>query len=159
MPIGAGLCPAGLAAAGYGVVDTGTAPLNALLPDVRTGLPRTGRAIDTVKKDYVMQSDGRLQGFDTVPQLVQLALSTALGSSAIQNLGIDWTKAQEKGSDFQRQLATIVANALAPLVAQKLVEVRAVIVSEPPSNPDAGVGFVKWFDMTSQTETNTTIGP
>jgi hypothetical protein len=157
-PIGAGLSPAGSAAAGYGVPDVGTQLPSAILPDVRTGGFQTGRLINPVTKDYVMQANGTLQGFDTVPQLVQLALSTQLGSSALLDLGIDLANATEKGSDFQRQMATLVANALSPLIGQKLVRLDAVIVQEPPSNPDAGIAIVKWFDLTTETQNTSTVG-
>lgn len=159
MPIGAGFCPAGLAAAGYGIPDTGTQPLNAMLPDLRTALQQTGRAINPLTRDYVMRTDGRLQGVATVSQLVQIALTTQLGTSALATLGIDMQSAREKGSDFQRQMATLVAGALSQLVQQGLVQLNAVIVSEPPSNPDGGIAIVKWTDLTNLTENETTVGP
>ena len=158
MPIGAGLSPAGTAAAGYGIPDSGTPLPNTILADVRTGSFQTGRQLNPATRDYIMLPTGVLQGQGTVPQLVQLALTTQLGSSALVNLGIDLSNATEKGSDFQRQMATLVANALSPLVAGKLVRLDAVIVSEPPSNPDAGIAIVKWFDLTTQTQNTSTVG-
>lgn len=139
--------------------DVGTQPNNALLPDARTGLPQTGRLIDPVAKDYVFTADGRLQGFASVNQLVQLALGTQLGTSGIPTLGIDMTQATEQGSDFQRRVATMVANALGPLVKQKLVQLVSVTLQPSPSNPDAAAAIVTWIDLTLGTENTTTVGP
>jgi len=159
MPLGAGACPAGSSAAGYGVPDKGTQPNSSILPDALTGLPQPGRLIDPTSQDYVFTSDGRLEGFGAVDQLVQLALRTQIGTSAIATLGIDMTQATEQGADFQRRVATMVANALGPLVNQKLVQIVSVTLQQTPSNPDAGVAIVKWRDLTLGTENETTVGP
>lgn len=160
MPIGAGFAPAGSSAAGYGVPDAAPIPGIAPLPDTKTGLSQTGRFIDPVTKDYAFGPDGRLYGMATVPQLVQLAITTTRGSSAVPDLGEEFTKIQEKGPAFPRQLASSVGNCLSDLVKRKLVQVVSVVATEPSArgNPDAGIATLKWLDMTTGREMDTTVG-
>lgn len=159
MPIGAGGAPAGTSAAGYGVPDKAFVPNNAILPDLRTGVAQTGRAIDPTTKSYTFTSDGRLRGVGTVPQLVQLALSTIRGTSVIPTLGQTFMQIQEKGSDFAGRVTNAVNVALADLVKQQLVQIVSVTVQQPPSNPDAGLGLIKWIDLTTGLTNINNIGP
>ena len=159
MPIGAGGAPAGTSAAGYGVPDSGTVNINVPLPSPITGASLTGRLIDPVTKDYVYTADGRAQGQATVPQLVLLALSTVLGSSAIPTLGQTFSQIQEKGPNFKAQLTSAVQNALAAVIKAKQVQLLSVDVQEPPSNPDAGIAIVKWKDLTTGVVQTSAIGP
>lgn len=158
MPIGAGYAPAGTSAAGYGVPDAATVPNNAVLPDLRTGLPQTGRFINPKTGDYVFTADGRLMGMDTVPQLVLLALMTTLGSSAIPGLGEEFSKIQEKGPSFLQQITSKVNSALADLIQRKFVKVNSITVQEPPSNPDAGTCLIQWTDLTTGLAHSNTVG-
>ena len=153
MPIGAGLAPAGLAAAGYGVPDTTTIPNNACLPDPLTGLPQTGRLLDPITKDYVFTADGRLQGTPTSRQLMQLAVRTTLGSSASPTLGMDMSGVSEKGGDYSRRVASAVSSAVAPIVQRGLVTVNSVTIQDAAQSgaPDATIATVLWTDnMTGQ---------
>jgi hypothetical protein len=159
MPIGAGGAPAGSSAAGYGVPDRAFVPNNAVLPDLRTGFSQTGRAIDPTTKSYSFTSDGRLRGVATVPQLVQLALSTIRGTAVISTLGETFTQIQEKGSDFAARITNAVNLAMADLVKQVLVQVVSVTVQQPPSNPDAGIAIIKWIDLTTGVTNINNIGP
>jgi hypothetical protein len=159
MPIGAGFAAAGFAPAGYGTPDAAHTPINAVLPEQRTGFPQTGRLIDPSTKDYVITSDGRFQGQDTVPQLVSLALTTIRGSSAQATLGQTYSQIQEKGADFQQQLAARVQAALADLIRAKLIAIDSLVVSESPNAVDAALTVVKWRDLTSGIVTTTAIGP
>jgi hypothetical protein len=158
MPIGAGLYPAGVSPAGYGVPDSAAVPNNAPLPGQTTGLPQTGRYIDPVTKDYVFTTDGRLQGLATVPQLVQLALTTILGSAAVTNVGQTFTLVQEKGAGFAQQMRAKVTSALSDLVKRNLVQIKSIAVDEPQSSPDAGIVRVRWIDLTTGVEQTTAAG-
>lgn len=158
MPIGAGLSPAGLAAAGYGVPDLSSVPLNAVLPDLKTGLPQTGRYLNPVTKDYQFTADGRIQGMGTVPQLVQLALTTTLGTCAVPTLGQAFAKIREKGPGFRQQLTAAVSAALAPLIKTNQVQIRSIVVNDYPSAPDAGLASVSWVDLTTGLQQSTTVG-
>ncbi len=159
MPLGAGSCPVGSSAAGYGVPDKAFAPNNAVLPGIRTGLPQSGRFIDPTTKSYVFLTDGRLKGVSTVPQLMQIALTTVSGSSAVAGLGQSFTTIAEKGSDYQRRVATGVAAAVADIVRQRLAELISVDVQVPDSNPDGGICRIQWRDLTTGIVNVNTIGP
>lgn len=140
MPIGAGGCPAGSSPAGYGVIDTATAPNLVPLPDPRTGLSQGGRNIDQATKDYTFTSDGRLQGMPNVNQLVLIAIQNA-----------DFSTITEKGPNFAQQLRDVVQNALADLITRNLVKLTTVTVldRQPGMNPDAGVAIAYWIDLTT----------
>ncbi len=156
MPIGAGLCPAGASPAGYGVPDRVGPPNAVALPHPVTGLPQGGRYLDPKTGDYVFTSDGRLQGMANVQQLVLLALRTTIGSSSLPTMGNAIARITEKGPDFQRQLATVIADAFAPIVNQKLARLDAVRVLDTP-NPDGAFAYVEWTDLTTQTPQTTQI--
>lgn len=159
MPIGAGAAPAGTSAAGYGVPDAAFAPVNAILPAVRTGLPQTGRAIDPASKSYVMQVDGRLQGMATVPQLVGLAVTTIRGSSCLPTLGQTFSQIQEKGTNFVQQVTAAIQTALAGLIANKQVSLGVVSIVQSPTTPDTAIVQFTWTDLTTGLQSTTNIGP
>ena len=159
MSLGAGLCPAGTSAAGYGVPDTGTVPNGALLPDPITGLPQTGRNVNTATGSYTFTADGRTQGMATVPQLVLLAIKTARGSSALGPFGLDMSKVQEQGTNFERQMSAAIAGALSNLVRQGLVTIVSFQML-PVDNPDGVAPYVRWRDNTTGTFNATAVlGP
>ena len=159
MPIGGGAAPAGSVSAGYGVPDAGTANINRPLPSPIDGSSLTGRLINPVTKDYIYTADGRAQGQATVPQLVSLALTTVLGSSAIPTLGQTFSTIQEKGPNFTAQVTSAVQSALAALIKAKQVQLLSVTVQEYPSNPDAGLATIKWRDLTTGVVQQSAIGP
>jgi hypothetical protein len=161
MPLGAGACPAGSSSAGYGVPDQGNNPQNAIFPDPRTGLPLTGRNINSATNDYTFTSDGRTQGMPTVNQLVYLAVKTVRGSaalspSALQPLGLDLSKAQEIGPDFERQISAALASALSPLVRQGLITIVG-LTWLPVDNPDGAAPWLQWQDNTTGRTFNTSV--
>jgi hypothetical protein len=149
MPIGAGFAPAGSSSAGYGLPDLGTLPNNALLPQFATGLPGSGRFINPVTKDYQFTSDGRLMGMGSVPQIVQLALTTKLGTCAVSTLGQTYYLIQEKGSDFARQVQSSITRALSDAVKRGLVQIVSIVVTDYPKSPDASVATLTWVDLTT----------
>jgi|SRR5579859_1668256 len=159
MPQGAGNAPAGDCSAGYGVPDNATKPNNALLPDLRTGLPQTGRYIDPVTKSYKFTADGRLYGLGTAQQLVQLALTQVRGSSCVPQDGQTFATIREKTDDFKNRVARAVSDALASLVRQKIVRIENITVYETPAAPDAAIGWVGWRDLTTGTFNRSNIGP
>lgn len=140
MPVGAGGCPAGASPAGYGVIDTAPAPNLTPLPDPTTGLSQGGRNIDPSTGDYTWSADGRLQGMPNVEQLVLLAIENA-----------DFSTLTEKGPSYVQQVKTIIENALAYVVVQKLVLITniAVLSNLPNTNPDAAIALVYWIDLTT----------
>lgn len=159
MPTGTGFAPAGTSPSGYGVPDAGAVDINRPLPSPINGSSLTSRLINPVTKDYVYTADGRAVGQATVPHLVSIALMTALGSSAIPELGQTLSKIQEKGPNFSAQITSAIQNALAALIRAKQVQLIGVSVQEPSGNPDAGVITVQWRDLTTGIVQNSAIGP
>lgn len=160
MPLGAGSAPAGSSSAGYGVPDSATVPNNALLPDKLTGLPQTGRFIDPKTGSYAFTTDGRLYGASTAQQLVQLAMSQVRGSSCVPTDGQAFASITEKTSDYRNRVAAAASAALAKAVGQKIVRIVGIDVFDlAPQSPDAGIGQVRWQDLTTGTFDKTTIGP
>lgn len=145
MPVGAGLFPAGRFPAGFGQPETAPPPPTAALPDTSTGLSLTGRFINQQTKDYVFLPDGRLQGMQTVQQLVLLAINN-----------IDLSTILEKGPNFQRNLASRVQAALSDLISRGLVQLLQVVVTQP--GPDSGLATAYWRDLTTGKDDQTPIG-
>lgn len=162
MTVGAGGSPAGSSISGYGVGSVANVPSDAALPDQTTNLPTTCRLLvpsGAQGASYAFSADGRLVGCGTVRQLVQLALSTVLGSCCVPGLGLAYYTLKEQGANFQRQVATAVANAMAPLVKQRLVALLSVDLQQYPSNPDSGIALVTWRDLTTGQQDTSSIGP
>lgn len=153
MPIGAGLAPAGTSSAGYGVPDTAHTPVNGVLPDALTGLPQPGRLINPATGSYLFTADGRVQGVSRAQQLVQLAMSTIAGSSALPSLGHTLGQIQEKGVDLLSAVTAAVTTAFAPIVSQGLVTLNSVDVQDyTTQTPDRALILVKWTDNTTSTQ-------
>lgn len=159
MPIGAGGCPAGAAAAGYGVPDAANVPNNAILPRPIDGLPQTGRALDPTTKAYTFTADGRIVGMPTVQQLVQLAITTDRGSSCVPTLGQTLRLIKEKGSNYAQQVTAAITTAVADLVNNKMVQIVSIDVQQFAGNPNAAIATFKWIDVSTGQQNTTTIGP
>ena len=159
MPIGAGLAPAGSAAAGYGVPDSAHVPNNAVLPLPINGLPQTGRAINPQTKSYTFTADGRIVGAPTVQQLVQLALITVRGSSCVATLGNTVSQIQEKGTSYAQLVTSAITDALADLIKDKQVQIASITVQDYPNKPDAATATLKWIDLSTGIQSITNVGP
>lgn len=155
---GVGGGPAGAMSAGLGTITTSAAPGLAVLPDVVTSLPQSGRFIDPTTKDYRLASDGRYLGTATTNQMVLLALTTAFGSSVDPTLGQSFGDVKEKGPNFISQMTAKVNSALADLVKRKFIIINAVKCFEWASNPDLTILQVYWTDVATGTaQTNSII--
>jgi hypothetical protein len=158
MPTGAGLSPAGSSICGYGLYDAANIPNPQALPDYVTNLQQTGRFLNADTGDYAATPDGRLQGMSTAQQVVTLALTTVLNSSAVSGLGQTFTSIKEKGDSFQKQMSACIVSALSGAVKANLIQILKVTVLQPPSNPDAGIAHVRWIDITTGVEQTSQIG-
>jgi len=159
MPLGFGYAPIGTSPSGYGVTDSANSPLNAILPDVSTGLTQTGRVLNLGIGDYAFTADGRVQGMGTVPQLVQLALTTVFASSAVPTLGQRYTRVSEQGPNIVQQLTAEVTRALSDVITRNWVSLLSVVVQPIPANPDGQKILVKWKDLTTGKTYTTPVGP
>jgi hypothetical protein len=159
MPLGVGMAPGGSSSGGYGVPDSAAVPVNAVLPSPVTGFSQSSRALNPATNSYSFTPDGRIQGVATVPGMVQLALTTVVGSSAITTLGQSFTTIQEKGANYPSQVTSAISSALAYLVNQKLVQIISVSVADVASNPDGTICQLSWRDLTTGITHSQSIGP
>jgi hypothetical protein len=158
MARGVGFAPVGASLVGYGTVTTAPAPTsNAVLPDAITGLPQPGRLLNPATQSYQFTSDGRMVGQSRAAQLVQLAMSTIRGSAVVSTLGVDKSRLQEKGANLQQTATSVVTDAFAPIVSQKLVALKSVDVQDYPGAPDRAVITIQWTDLTTGQEATTVI--
>jgi hypothetical protein len=88
---------------------------------------------------------------------VQLAVSTIRGSAVVSTLGMDKSRLQEKGSNLQQTATSVVTDAFAPIVSQKLVALKSVDVQDYPGAPDRAVITIQWTDLTTGQEATTVI--
>ncbi len=120
-----------------------------MLPDWVTNQAQTGRFINYTPAgpgDYAFTADGRAKGMGSAEQLVLLALTEAPFSSVL-----------DKGPNYERQISTIAANALAPLVKQQIIQFVAIQVTDAPSNQDGSICQITWKDLTTGQEQTTTV--
>lgn len=146
--IGAGLCPAGTSAAGFGVPAVGA-----------TSGPNpygTGAYVDPIRRDYSFDASGNRLKTGTVVQLVQLALATAYNSSSLDGLGL-----KAFGPVLTpAAVATISDNhtkACAHIVAQGLMRILSVSVT--PTFAGQAQVVLTWIDLTTGREQTTTLAP
>lgn len=148
---GAGLQPAGTTPAGFGAPTASSSGSNVVLPDSSTPASHGSRKIHPVTRDYVMNSDGRLEGMNNVQHLVQLAVTNA----ALQLQEID-----RLDGSFERAINSILSAALAPLAQQGLLEVLGVSVrmnEEGGLKGGQAVTTLRWRDLTTNDEVETHI--
>ena len=146
--LGAGLCPAGSSAAGFGVPTVATSPINVPFPDAQTGRTQGGYQVGLTSGDYSFTSDGRVVGVANVKSLVQHAITTTFGSSAVPNFGLQ-LPGGDKTSGYKQRIESRLRNALAGLVAQNLIQIVSVSVADMPNNSAGTIGTLTWRDLTA----------
>ena len=151
---GAGLAPAGSSRAGFGSPASANGSGTVPLPSTKTGLPEGARLIDARTRRYVLVN-GRVQGMPPVPQKVQIAAMTALNSSAVRGLGIDFSGAPVITDGVINQLQTIFRNAFASLVSRGLMRIESIDVT--PVRDSGALVHVRWTDLTTSTSHELTI--
>lgn len=153
---GFGHQPAGSSSAGWGTPGLADAPCGDILRDPSTGRRMGSRRINPKTRDYEMDACGRIVGDHEIRHLVQMAVHTLQGSSAMRALGLSTTGMSRITGDFERRLLNAVSNAVAHLVDAKLIEV--VGISEYRASTSGGLreGQVyarfRWRDLTTKQE-------
>lgn len=148
---GAGFQPAGTSPAGFGAPTQTADSATAILPDASTGGSHGSRKINPITRDYVMNADGRLEGMNNIQQLVQLAVTNA--EPELQRL-------DKLDGSFEKGVLAILSAAVAPIVAQGLIEVVGVTVRMNESGglkPGQAVTLFKWRDRTTNEERSETV--
>ena len=147
---GAGIQPAGLSPAGVGTPAIGTANAGTVMRNVTDGTIANARSIDPGTRQYVFDVNGRVTGVSSTRQLVQLAVSTTLGSSAVKQLGTDISRVDRITENFARRVSDVFSNALAPLVARKLIAINSIDVQQVQGS--RAYALIKWTDLSTGLE-------
>jgi hypothetical protein len=151
MPTGTGLQGAGTTPAGFGAPTQTGRGTNVVLPDMSVGGSHGSRKINPITRDYVMNDDGRIEGMNNVQQLVQLAVT---------NAEPELMRLDRLDAGFEKGMLAILSAAVAPLVAQGLIEVVGVSVRMNEAGglkPGQAVTLFKWRDRTTSEERSESV--
>jgi phage baseplate assembly protein W len=153
---GFGTVPLGVGPYGVGTPATATdTSAGKIYRDEKTGDSLGSRKIDTRTRQYVFDSYGRIVGMPDVAQLVQIALSTTKGSSVIAGLGHELSSIEDFTTSHAEQVRSTIERALGDLIKRKLVRLNSVDVQR--FNQSGAVITVKWTDLTTQREEESTV--
>ncbi len=152
---GFGNQPYGSSPYGIGTPITATAPGGAVLRETSTGSSLGSRLINAETRDYVVDENGRIVGMSDVQQLMQIALGTVKGSSAMLGLGHALATLDVITDNVERRVATIVDDAVLHLTSRKLVEILSVVTTR--MHAGALHIVVRWRDLTTGLEQKSEI--
>lgn len=152
---GFGIAPAGTSPFGFGAPATASPTVGKPLTKA-DGSQGDARKIDPVTKDYVIDpTTGRTVGFDGVQQQVYLALVTVKGSSAVADLGQEFTSLKLIPENIQALVEDKVREALAALIQKNKVQLIRV---DTELNRNKALAIrVKWMDLTKRTTSETVV--
>ncbi len=149
--MGLGTSPLGVAPYGYGTPTEAPVPGGRIL-DNGYGVQSGSRKINEETRQYEFDTFGRVVGGGDTRQMVLLAVSTALGSSAQRNLGHDLASIEDIGEDFDRRIDGAYRAALTSLVARGLIEIISITIDRietPGTNQEKGAFIrLRWRDLT-----------
>lgn len=147
---GFGKQPAGTSPYGLGTPAVAPVPGGVVLRNELTGRSEGGRYIDPITKDYTFDDHGRLLGMPNVRQMVQLALSTTRGTSAVKDLGNELSKVDRITANVERRVRDICTLATRHLIDARLIEVVSV-TTERAKATALRIRF-KYRDLTTSEE-------
>ena len=149
---GAGRSKAGVSPYGIGTPAVSSANGGAALPDA-TGAQQGSRYLDPLLRVYVYDANGRAKGAANVPHLVQLALFTTIGTSAMTSLGAV-APSGVIGSGFDAKRKQTINSALKHLVDAKLISIKSIDVDSKSRPVHVKV---TWIDLTTSVEQETRV--
>lgn len=155
MPLGIGAQPAGGSNAGYGTVtDAVGAP--GLVTQDRLGRPTGTRLIDPVKRDYVMDTNGRTAGMSAGQQSVYLAVANDLNSTAVKGLGNSLRSLDRITDNFRAACLDKLTSALQTAIDTGLIAVLGfdTFKAGPRDGLQPGqvYGRLNWVDLSTGVE-------
>lgn len=157
--LGMGFAPLGLSLFGFGAPATAGQASGYVLETSPNGASGDARMIDPYTRDYILDSNGLVQGQSAIAQQVFLAIITTLGSAANPTVGSQFSNMKTFSiTTYQGQVKGIVQSALAYLIQSgqiSLVSVQASI----NSNGVAGNVTINWIDNTTGQLNTTSILP
>lgn len=114
------------------------------------------RFIDPATRDYVIDEEtGRIVGQDAMQQMVYLALVTVKESSAVFDLGQNFTSIKVITANIEAQITNEVKRALNHLTVKKQITINNVFV-DVDANHVARIHVV-WTDTSKNVQVTTTI--
>lgn len=142
--LGAGLCPAGLSPAGYGIPEQIKVDNRSLIkPDGEQGSSRL-----IVKGDYVLNEHGNHVGANDTKMKVYLALATVKGSAtASPELGQAFSTLKVIGPNIQNRISEEVKYALSSLIDSGEIELISTVVQRKDSQVKT---LITWKDLQTQ---------
>lgn len=144
---GFGATPFGTGPYGLGTPATSSSNAGVPLPN-ELGVTQSGRYINPRTRQYEYDANGRAKGMPAVQQLVELAMLTVSGSSAMAPLGEDAPNGVI-GTNFVARTTEAIERALARLVSDKLIEITSIEINTA-NRPIFRV--VRWTDLTTGIE-------
>lgn len=122
-----------------------------------TGLQEGSRKIDPFTRDYVLDDFGRAVGINSVQHLVQMAIHTERGSSAMTELGQQLRKIDRVTDNVEQRVDTTLRAALKHLIDQGLIailKIETLILNRLDSSQRPGRVFVRllWRDLSTSEE-------
>lgn len=152
---GAGLQKAGRTTAGFGTSAEANVFDGGFLRDAITGETLGARLIDPKSKSFVLDENGRILGMDSVKHAVLIAVHTVQNSSAVRGLGNRLSSIQRIGPNIERQVFSILSEALRPLIQAGMIEVLEFSQFKAGDGtngmmPGAVFGRLKWRDLTTR---------
>ncbi len=145
---GYGSQPYGSSPFGIGEAPHAVVPGGAVLRVPSTGASSGSRAVDPKTRDYILDANGRALGMNDVQQLVELAVQTTKNSSAMNSLGQRLGDITVIGDNIERQVRTLLEEALVHLTSTNIIAIVSVTVSR--LHPGAIRGELRWRDLTTQ---------
>jgi len=148
---GAGGSAAGVTNGGFGVNFHAPIPAPHLFDDPFSPSHLDGRRIDPVTRDYTINpSTGSIYGMTAAQQLVELAFTTVLGSSAVSGLGNDILSIQKITDSFANDVTQKIRTALSDLVNRNVITLISVTVDRVRTN--GGYFVTRWIDNSTSQE-------
>lgn len=155
--LGVGISPLGVGAYGFGTPAVAPVPGGKVNRDSR-GLQLGSLAISLepgTKGQYVFDEFGRRKGMSDSQHMVILALTEVLGKCIVKDLGARFFETRKIYESFEQDQKQRVNEALAALVARKLIAIDSITVD--PGDGSPGETHVILTDLTTQTPINVTI--
>lgn len=142
---GFGIQPAGTTPAGLGAPEEVPPYEPTLFRDRKTGKSLSGRYIDPGTRRYLMDASGRTFGMSIGQQGVHLAVTVALGTSAVTSLGNRLKSIKTFGVNYQRQLDSVITEALSRLIQGG--QIALVSVEAKRFGSSGAYLHIRWRDL------------
>lgn len=149
------MAPFGTVAFGYGNPAIANPNVGLVLKKSDNSLG-SSRFIDPATRDYVIDPEtGRIVGQDNMQQMVYLALVTVKESSAVFDLGQNFTSIKQITPNINAQITNDVKRCLNHLTVKKQIVINNVFVQVDDRNV-ARINVV-WTDTSKNVQVTTTI--